>query len=407
MAPPTIEELLKGLSEEQRKEALAAAAAAARAEEKAEQRVLQRAMEQKQKERELEKAAAATKLLTSNNNGNKTINDRVVYVPKRKRGQTAPENIETVALKTHLPPVSSNGASKHVDGPKLTEKELTAVKQTYLGKQAVPLKEPPKKKPQGKKGRVFKFQWDNSEDTFETDDLLYTGLQTTGQYRNKDHRHDAKDIVTARSVAQKPLDKMTSRDWRIVRENYQITVKGGKAPPPMRSFHEPPLGIPPLHPALLEAIELEFKFAEPSPIQRQAIPIGLQRRDLIGIAETGSGKTVAFGVPLCQYLLQLPQRVLVTVADSGPLGLVMAPTRELSQQIEREFVRLLSRQNQIKTVCIVGGQPIQQQAVVLRQGVHVVIGTPGRINECIDMAYLVLNQCSYVVLDEADRMVDM
>ena len=78
---------------------------------------------------------------------------------------------------------------------------------------------------------------------------------------------------------------MTARDWRIYRENYEIVVKGGRAPPPLRNFKEAQL-----HPALLQSIEMVLKYTEPMPIQRQAVPIGLQRRDLIGIAETGSGK---------------------------------------------------------------------------------------------------------------------
>jgi len=95
------------------------------------------------------------------------------------------------------------------------------------------------------------------------------------------------------------------------------------------------------------------------------------------------------------------------VADDGPLALVLAPTRELALQIHGEFLKLLSRQNTIRAAVIVGGQSIQHQAQELRKGVHVVVGTPGRINDCIEMAYMVLNQCCYMVLDEADRMVDM
>jgi hypothetical protein len=203
----------------------------------------------------------------------------------------------------------------------------------------------------------------------------------------------------------KPIHRMTPRDWRILRENYQITVRGGKAPPPIRSFREQSSpDLPTLHPALLDAIENVLRFREPTPIQRQAITIGLQRRDLIGIAETGSGKTIAFGVPLCHYLLHLPASVLENVAASGPLALAMAPTRELALQINAEFKKLLSCQNMIRSCPIVGGQQIQHQAQELRRGTHIVVGTPGRINECIEMAYLVLNQCCYIVLDEADRM---
>jgi ATP-dependent RNA helicase DDX23/PRP28 len=201
---------------------------------------------------------------------------------------------------------------------------------------------------------------------------------------------------------------MTARDWRIIRENYDIHVKGGKAPPPMRTFDEPPSPeLPKLDSAILDAIYNVMKYKEPSPIQRQAIPIGLQRRDLIGVAETGSGKTAAFGIPLCHYLLNLPESILNSVANEGPLALVMAPTRELALQIDVEFQKLLSRQSHVVSCAIVGGQPIQKQAQKLRDGVTIVVGTPGRINDCLEMAYLVLNQCCYIVLDEADRMIDM
>jgi ATP-dependent RNA helicase DDX23/PRP28 len=85
----------------------------------------------------------------------------------------------------------------------------------------------------------------------------------------------------------------------------------------------------------------------------------------------------------------------------------MAPTRELALQIDVEFQKLLSRQSHVVSCAIVGGQPIQKQAQKLRDGVTIVVGTPGRINDCLEMAYLVLNQCCYIVLDEADRMIDV
>lgn len=113
-------------------------------------------------------------------------------------------------------------------------------------------------------------------------------------------------------------------------------------------------------------------------------------------------------MPLCHYLLNLPDSVLQSVAQQGPLALVLAPTRELALQIETEFRKLLVRcQNVVRSCAVVGGQSIQQQSQQLRNGVHIVVGTPGRLNEVLELAYLVLNQCSYVVLDEADRMLDM
>jgi len=93
-------------------------------------------------------------------------------------------------------------------------------------------------------------------------------------------------------------------------------------------------------------------------------------------------------------------------AEQGPLAAVMAPTRELAQQIDEECIKLC-RFSSCKSVCVVGGQDIEEQGFKLRQGVQIIIGTPGRMVDCIESNFLVLNQCNYVVLDEADRMIDM
>jgi len=426
-APPAIEfdeslidpKLLEGLTEEQRKEALASAMAAKRAEERAEQRALERALRRKEEERQREKALRAgdakVPSLQASGIGTST-GERITYVPKQKRAEEKTEQaVQNSKAKepTKPKPQSSHYSEAVATKPLLSEREMTTVKKTYLGNSAVEPEEQEaknQKKKKHKKKITFRFRWDDTDDTFDAEDPLYSSTVslTEIQRRKKQALSDTGDVATVSSVQSKPLAKMTARDWRIFRENYEIIVKGGRTPPPMRSFRESPSpDIPPLHPTLLDAIENVMRFKEPSPIQRQGIPIGLQRRDLIGIAETGSGKTVAFGLPLCHYLLNLPSRVLDSVATEGPLALVMAPTRELALQIDGEIAKLLSRQRRIKTVAIVGGQQIQQQAQQLRNGVHIVVGTPGRINDCIDMAYLVLNQCCYIVLDEADRMIDM
>ena len=220
---------------------------------------------------------------------------------------------------------------------------------------------------------------------------------------NRKHSNNNNKTQHQYDIETKPLDQMTSRDWRIFRENYEIVCKGGRAPPPLRSFHDGNL----LHPNLLRALTQVMKYKDPTPIQRQAIPIGMQRRDMIGIAETGSGKTAAFGVPLVQYILQLPQTVQRSVVEQGPLALVLAPTRELALQIHGEMEKMLTFCPDITCCAIVGGQNLQKQAQRLRKGVHIVVGTPGRINECLEMAYMVLNQCLYIVMDEGDRMIDM
>ena len=371
----------------------------------------------------------------------------------------------THARSSHPPPYRTSSSASteftsntsHPSSAYWTEKERQVVKQTYLGKSSGDAleedsKEKNKRLKKSNKKITFRFEWDNTDDTLDDSDPLYAPTTAghsnnhpqhsnqahrtnrsqptahSGSARQHHHQHQQQPAFGSSnhrlgpkrkrgledrldgyesSFQTKPIEKMTARDWRIFRENYEIVVRGGRAPPPLRSFREPCPGLPPLNPALLEAIENVMMYREPTPIQRQAIPIGLQRRDLIGIAETGSGKTAAFGVPLLHYLLQLPVPILNRVADQGPLALVVAPTRELALQIHGEFQKLLSRQNIIRTCAIVGGQSIQQQAQQLRQGVHVVVGTPGRMNDCIETAYMVLNQCCYIVLDEADRMIDM
>jgi ATP-dependent RNA helicase DDX23/PRP28 len=200
--------------------------------------------------------------------------------------------------------------------------------------------------------------------------------------------------------SEKVLDAMTDRDWRIFREDFDIRIQGGRAQLPMRYWSESSIPKP-----ILQAIE-KAGYKEPSPIQRQAIPVGLHRKDLLGIAETGSGKTCAFLVPMLSYLMSLPSHHFDRLADQGPLACVLAPTRELAQQIHEECMKLASY-TKFQSICIVGGQSIEEQGLKLIKGVEILIGTPGRIIDCMEHNYLVLNQCAYVVLDEADRMVDM
>ena len=410
--------LLEGLSEEQRHEALAAAAAAKRAEERAEQRALERALAEKaaQQQREPQHQSAGGNNDASTNNNSSQPQRQVVFLSKKQRnGAKKPEekpNGKKHAVDASTKPPPKVAAEEAPSSSTWNDAHWAEVKKTYLGKSAVAKEEAqPRRKQRPQKKKMFKFAWDNTDDTshLDEDDPLYAGVVARPQQkRQRLDKLPKSTTPTIDSARTKPISEMMARDWRIFRENYDIHIKGGKAPPPMRKFDEPPSPIiPKLHPAILDAIRTTMKYKEPSPIQRQAIPIGLQRRDLIGVAETGSGKTAAFGIPLCHYLLNLPLSVLDDVANQGPLALVMAPTRELALQIDVEFQKLLSRQSNIVSCAIVGGQPIQQQAQKLRDGVHILVGTPGRINDCLEMAYLVLNQCCYIVLDEADRMVCM
>ena len=144
-------------------------------------------------------------------------------------------------------------------------------------------------------------------------------------------------------------------------------------------------------PQLLETLE-ELDFKIPTPIQRQAIPHAIEGKDVMGIAQTGTGKTLAFGVPMIQRL-----------ALGTGIGLVVLPTRELAVQVD-QTLRKLTRHG---TAVLIGGASLSLQAQALRRNPRIIIGTPGRINDMVQQRLLHLERVSVLVLDEADRMFDM
>lgn len=161
---------------------------------------------------------------------------------------------------------------------------------------------------------------------------------------------------------------------------------------------QPPVGFAGLNidPAIQKALD-GMGFEEPSPIQAAAIPILLEGKDLIGQAQTGTGKTAAFAIPLLQRLQPDLTR---------PQALVLAPTRELALQVAEEFGKI-GRYMRVRELAIYGGSPIERQIKALRSGVSVVIGTPGRVMDHIERGTLKLDQIRTFVLDEADEMLDM
>ncbi len=133
--------------------------------------------------------------------------------------------------------------------------------------------------------------------------------------------------------SEKPLEAMTERDWRIFREDFDIRIQGGRATLPLRFWKEANLPVD-----VMRAIE-SVGYEKPSPIQRQAIPIGLARRDIIGIAETGSGKTAAFVIPLLSYMLQLPKFMIDRCEFEGPLAIIMARSASNWQSLQTFALR--------------------------------------------------------------------
>ena len=140
----------------------------------------------------------------------------------------------------------------------------------------------------------------------------------------------------------------------------------------------------------------ENGFEAPFPIQEAAIPLVLEGRDVIGQAHTGTGKTAAFGLP-----------ILAKVSNDGPVqALVLVPTRELAVQVTNEISRL-AKYTGIKTVAIYGGQSINLQHEKLKRGVQIIVATPGRLIDHIKQGSIILDDVKFVVMDEADRMLDM
>ncbi|XP_060810376.1 probable ATP-dependent RNA helicase DDX23 [Amyelois transitella] len=314
------------------------------------------------------------------------------------------------------------------------EREEEAIKARYLGI----IKK--KRRVRRLNDRKFVFDWDASEDTSNDYNTLYkerhqvqffgrghiAGIDIKSQ--KKDHskfygnllekrrtelekeqeklrlkkvkKKEDKQKWDDRHWSEKDQDEMTERDWRIFREDYNITIKGGKIPNPIRSWKE--AGF---HSDIMDIIN-KVGYKSPTPIQRQAIPIGLQNRDIIGVAETGSGKTLAFLIPLLTWIQSLPKNERLEDADQGPYAIILAPTRELAQQIEEETNKFGIPLG-ITSVVVVGGLSREEQGFKLRLGCEIVIATPGRLIDVLENRYLVLNRCTYVVLDEADRMIDM
>ncbi len=154
-------------------------------------------------------------------------------------------------------------------------------------------------------------------------------------------------------------------------------------------------------PTLFEAIE-RLHFKTPTPIQSKSIPIALHGDDLIGIAQTGTGKTLAFGVPMIQRLMQTGG----PSAQAGGQGLVVLPTRELAMQVEEMLGKLGDRLG-IRMVVVIGGASMFAQKKSLERNPHIIIATPGRIIDHIENSHLKLNRVKILILDEADRMLDM
>ncbi|KAG1891237.1 P-loop containing nucleoside triphosphate hydrolase protein [Suillus subluteus] len=372
--------------------------------------------------------------------------DRRAQPPPSKHIPNAPTGPRADRLKNSNPPsgpvssnaspapISSANSTSNANGndplsepstsyvPPMTESDLSAVRDRYLGVNTK------KRKIRKMNDRKFVFDWNVEEDTFSSDSPVAVGVNRQGAQvmfgrghvggfddgggervgrgaatanlaDAMERRMAAKSGLDERHWSEKPLEEMRERDWRIFREDFSIAARGGSIPHPLRSWTESQI------PQKILSVIDKIGYKEPSAIQRQAIPIGLQNRDIIGIAETGSGKTAAFVIPMLTFISNMP---LFTDENRhlGPYALILAPTRELAQQIEAEARKFASPLG-FTCVSIVGGRAVEEQQFNLREGAEIIIATPGRLKDVLERHVLVLSQCRYIVMDEADRMVHL
>jgi ATP-dependent RNA helicase DDX5/DBP2 len=196
-----------------------------------------------------------------------------------------------------------------------------------------------------------------------------------------------------------PNERSTSRSPEDVQkylDTHSITIQGSEVPRPNMDFEEG--GYPEY---ILKEIRRQG-YVTPTAIQAQGLPIAMSGRDMVGIAKTGSGKTMAYIVPSLIHIENQPKNR----NDDGPIALVLAPTRELAQQI-KEVAQDFGTHINVKNACLFGGASKGQQMRELERGAEIVIATPGRLIDFLERGVVNLRRCSFLVLDEADRMLDM
>ncbi|XP_015921958.1 uncharacterized protein [Parasteatoda tepidariorum] len=192
------------------------------------------------------------------------------------------------------------------------------------------------------------------------------------------------------------VQRRSHQEAENFRQHYEITIRGPNVPKPVANFEE---GSFPEY--VMEAVRLQ-QYKQPTAIQAQSWPIALSGRDLVGIAQTGSGKTLAYILPAIVHINHQPP----LERGDGPIALVLAPTRELAQQIQQVAIDF-GQTSRVRNTCVFGGAPKGPQIRDLERGAEICVATPGRLIDFLEAGVTNLRRCTYLVLDEADRMLDM
>ncbi|XP_012871449.1 PREDICTED: probable ATP-dependent RNA helicase DDX46 [Dipodomys ordii] len=305
------------------------------------------------------------------------------------------EEVKEEVKKFNMRSVKGGGGNEKKSGPTVT-KVVTVV----TTKKAVADSDK-------KKGELMENDQDAMEYSSEEEEVdlqtALTGYQTKQRKLLEPVDHGKIEYEPFRKnfyVEVPELAKMSQEEVNVFRlEMEGITVKGKGCPKPIKSWVQCGISM-----KILNSLK-KHGYEKPTPIQTQAIPAIMSGRDLIGIAKTGSGKTIAFLLPMFRHIMD--QRSLEE--GEGPIAVIMTPTRELALQITKECKKF-SKTLGLRVVCVYGGTGISEQIAELKRGAEIIVCTPGRM---IDMLaansgrVTNLRRVTYVVLDEADRMFDM
>ncbi|XP_074269688.1 DEAD-box ATP-dependent RNA helicase 35-like [Silene latifolia] len=235
-----------------------------------------------------------------------------------------------------------------------------------------------------------------------------------------EHLSDRKTLMSVRELAKGityteplwtgwkpplPIRRMSRKQCDLVRKQWHIIVDGDDSPPPIKNFRDMRFPDP-----ILRKLK-EKGIVQPTPIQVQGLPVVLSGRDMIGIAFTGSGKTLVFVLPLIMVALQ-EELMMPIVSGEGPFGLIVCPSRELARQtyeVLEQFLDPLKEAGypELRPLLCIGGVDMRTQVDIIKRGVHIVVATPGRLKDLLAKKRMNLDNCRYLCLDEADRLVDL
>ncbi|KAK0198107.1 P-loop containing nucleoside triphosphate hydrolase protein [Armillaria mellea] len=247
------------------------------------------------------------------------------------------------------------------------------------------------------------------EKTREEDDKIFNAI--------KSHKMLASDMELAKGIQYTESLKTSWRPPKYIRDRseaenerirkkYHILTEGEDIPPPIEHFADMKL------PDSIFQYLKSHRIVSPTPIQLQGIPTAFSGRDLIGIAFTGSGKTLAFCIPLIMLALEEEMK-MPFIRGEGPVGIILCPSRELANQTYENVVGWCSavakesKYPQLNTLLCIGGISMNEQSHVMSKGLHIVVATPGRLIDMLEKKRFTFNNCKYLCMDEADRMIDL